>query len=386
MKKAKSILFKVKLTGNGIVNFDSVDQKRNFYGTNLQSRFGTKNNNNNVNYAKKRFYKKGTSLKDDGSEITNLDYIICISSDSLRHDIFKMDANNQSPNICHHNAILYSYIASPANIIRGYMFTNDGGNNTIRRKTSVTITGAQQTCDAHSTIEAFSRSGLKNSDINTVDNTFFYKEVVGDIKYEAFGSIDLMQMQFVSCDPVFDRYCFNPDLFELYKSFLQSKMSNFNSELGHYLQDGSSIDLAEYGFKFSDENIVQLTKEFFQRLLRLNIVRSGSYAKIEEIEYKLVYDCLEDKLGDDAGWESIRTKEDVNNLDFETKSYYTKTEDSEKLKRAEEINTQFIQNNLANKKAKAAAKAKEKAAKAKAKKLAEKEKAEAEAEAAKQNS
>jgi len=368
MDKVKEIIFKVKLKGNGVVNFGDKEDKKNYKRSNLNSKFGSRHDN--VNYANKNLYKNGSIfIKDkDGNdiELDDLSYKLVISSNSLRHDIFKMDAMNQSPNITHNEAILYSYIASPANILRGYMFTSKGAE-TIKRTTPITIVAAEQTCNAVSTIKISSRSGMKNIDPDKKDNTLYYKESVGAIEYATHGSIDLMGLQFVSCDVLFNRYSYNPDYFELYKTFLKSRIDNFDSELGYYMQKKSIIDIPEFGFKFSNENVVQLVKEFFQRLIRVNILRSGAYAKVVSVDYKLVYDAIEDTLEDEDNWVTIKSDSDINDIDFEFEEYYLKEEeDSERIEMAKKEKEAFIILKAEIKKKKEEKKAKEKAEKKKA--------------------
>lgn len=320
-KKVKNILFRTKLKGNGIVNFDSSDQKWMFNGTQLYNTMGTKHDN--TSYAKKKFYKKGEYINSDGKTIENLEYKISISSDCLRHDLFKDDVLFQSPNVINLPHLLYSFIASPTSLIRGYLFAEE--TETFKRKGALTITDAEQTCNAVSSIETFSRSGKKNSDSDKngkSDNSFYKKEVVGDIEYKAVGNIDLMQLQFVSCDQIFDRYAFNPDMFNIYKQFIKSKLPAFDSELGYYQINGSLVEIPEYGFKISEENILILVRELFERLFKLNITRKGAYAKVAELEYKLVYDVIDDTLEDENNWIKISNRDDINNINFEVESFY----------------------------------------------------------------
>lgn len=310
MKKAKNILFRMKLKGNGIVNFDSVDQKWVYNDTNLKSGMFTQFKN--TSYAKKKFYKNS-----DG----DLSYKISISSDCIRHDVFKDDVLFQSPNIINSEVLLHSFIASPASLLRGYLLTS---SETLKRKGALTITDAEQTCGAVSYIETFSRSGAKNTDTEKdgSDNTFYKKEVVGDIEYKSMGSIDLMQLQFVSCDQIFDRYAFNPDMFSFYKQFLKTKLPTFDSELGYYQINNSIVELPEYGFKMSDTNIEILVREMFERLLKFSIKRKGSYVETSELEYKIVYDVIDDTFDDADGWVSIKNRNDLASISFNTEEFY----------------------------------------------------------------
>ena len=341
-KKVKNVLFRTKIKGNGVVNFDSSEQRFMFSGTELHN---MKTRHENTNYAKKKFNK-------DGDKLT---YKLSISSDCLRHDLFKEDALVQSPNLINNEHVLYSFIASPASLLRGYLFADT--TETLKRKGALTITDATQTCNAVSYIETFSKSGKKLELEDKVegksDNSFFKKEVVGDIEYLAVGNIDLMGLQFVSCDKVFDRFNFNPDLFTTYKAFLKAKMPTFNSELGYYQIVGSTIEIPEYGFLIDNDNVILLVKELFRRLLSLNIQRRNSFARVSELEYKLVYDPIEDTIDSEDGWISLKTNNDIANVNFDIQQFYA-LEDLElaKTKRESiEADYQRRKNNDSEKKA-----------------------------------
>ncbi len=341
MKKAKNILFRMKLKGDGIVNFDSSDQKFMYNGTNLNH---MKTIHNNTTYAKKKFYRDGdkTSFK------------ISISSNCIRHDIFKDDVLFQSPNVINNEHLLYSFIATPASIIRGYLFANE--KETLKRKGALCITDAEQTNNAISYIETFSRSGLKNKDVEEIDNTYYKKEVVGKIEYETIGNIDLMQLQFISCDQIFDRFSFNPDMFNIYKQFLKTKMSSFDSELGYYQIKNSIVELSEYGFKMSDENIQLLVRELFERLLKLNIKRKGSYAETAVLEYKIVYDVIEDTFANENGWVTISNRNDLNAITFNVEDFYVQEDTNLAKEKRALIEADYNSRKLESKEKKAAKK------------------------------
>ena len=238
----KNVLLRLNIDGIGVVNYDSNDQKW-IMNQVKNSEF---NKHNNVSYAKKNFYR---------DEEDSLSYKLKISSDCIRNAIFAQDMIAQSPNISHNDMVLNSFIGDPNSMIRGYMFA-EKGKSALKRKSALTICDAEQTCNAQSYIETFARSGEKTTDENKADNTFFKKETVGEIKYGSIGSIDLQELQFVSCDLVFDRYAFNADQFNKFKAFLGTKMPNFVSELGYFQLKDSMIQIPEHGFKFSDENVV----------------------------------------------------------------------------------------------------------------------------------
>lgn len=328
--KIKHVNFEIKLKGNGIVNFDSGDQK---FLWNRESKEGNKNkfssaNDNNV-YAKKVYFR------DDSN---NLNYKIKISSDALRNAIFKMDAIATNPSISHHKSLLYSFIGSTMGLVRGYMFT---GEEIIKRKSPLTITAAIQTNNAESYMELHSRSGEKkiNNDTDEKDTTLFNKETIGDITYKAEGSINTQGLEFLSCDPIFDRYSFNSDDYNILKTFLKNTLPNFDGELGYYSLKSSVIDVAEYGIKLTNEQIVYLIKETLKRILALSIQRANAYVKLESLKIELVTDVINAK---NNVWVEIKTKEDVDNLDFDIEEYYVLADESSAKKQREDIENRLI--------------------------------------------
>lgn len=336
--KVKGVNFKIELNGNGIVNFDSGDQK---FLWNRESKNGNKNkftsvDNNNV-YAKKHYFR---------NENGELGYKIKISSDALRNAIFKGDAIATNPSIMHHKHLLYSFIGSTMGLVRGYMFA---GDETIKRKSPLTITSATQTNESESYMEFHSRSGGKQigNDSEKSDTTIFNKETIGDITYEAEGFINIQSLEFLSCDPVFDRYSFNADEYEILKTFLSNTLPNFDSELGYYKLNTSVIDVAEYGLKFNNEQILFLIKETLKRIFNISIDRANGYAKLNKLEIELVYDVLDSKNNTFVDISSIN---DIDNLNFEVVESYSKFDEEEAKKQREVIEKTIKEKNSKTKK------------------------------------
>lgn len=325
MKKVKHINFEATLKGNGIVNYDSGDQK---YLWNRESKAGNKNvftsADNNNNYAKKVYFKN-----EDG----DLDYKIKISSDALRNAIFKGDAIATNPSIQHHKTLLNSFIGSPLGLIRGYMFAD---NETLKRKSPLTITSAIQSNDAVSYMEFHSRSGQKkaNNDSDSKDTTLFNKEDIGNITYFSEGFIDVQELQFLSADPIFDRCNFNADDYELLKTFLSGNLPNFNSELGYYTLKTSAIDVSEYGIRLNNNNIVYLIKETLKRILSILIGKANAYAKIDSLKIQLLDNPIDAR---NTAWVELNSYEDIDNLSFEIEESYVLKDESEAKKQREDI-------------------------------------------------
>jgi len=349
-KNVKNVLIKLNIEGQGIVNFDSNDQS---YIWNKYVKDNSENGiiksyckGSNIQFAKKNWYK---------DENEKLNYKIKISSDCIRHNLYKDEIPFQSPNIGYFKDLLLNFIATPALLTRGYLFTEK--ENRYKRSTCLNITDAEQVCNAESNIEVFSRSGEKITDEILKDNTFFYKETVGEIKYQAIGNIDLMNLQFLSTDQVFDRFGLNPDYFNIYKTILKRNLPTFNSELGFYCINGSSNIMPEYGIKFSNEDVLYLIKYIFTKLLSFDITHLKSYAKFSSLEYKLVYDPIEDTFNNENGWISIKNRKDIEDINFIVEDFYVEKtyEDSINLRKKINEEVEKIKSEKrAEKKAKAA--------------------------------
>jgi hypothetical protein len=329
-KKVKHVNFELTLKGNGIVNYDSADQK---FLWNRESKKGNKNvfssSDNNNSYAKKHYFSDKNG---------DLSYKIKISSDALRNAIFKGDAIATNPSIQHHKSLLNSFIGSPLGLIRGYMFANE--KETLKRKSPLTITSAIQTNDSVSYMEFHCRGGEKLAPFN--------KETIGNITYSAEGCINLQSLEFLSCDPIFDRNSFNADDFDILKMFLSKNLPNFNSELGYYNLKTSAIDVSEYGFKLNNENIIYLIKETLKRILTISIERATAYAKLDTLKIDLIVDPLDSTKNQTI---ELKSLQDIDELNFEIYQFYSLSDETT-AKNTRDIIENEIKKSLESKKGK----------------------------------
>jgi hypothetical protein len=304
--KTKGIIFKLELEGEGIVNFDTVKQKwilNQYKGTkHLVENLG----NDNMSYAKKNFYK-------DGDDVS---YKIKISSDCLRNDMFKNDVLAQTPSISHNPVLLHSYLASPSTLLRGYVFT-DKSKDSIKRKSPITITDAEQTSNNLTVMDVHTTTTEKITKEDKDDKSglsLFSKESIGKVSYESKGSINLNQLQFMGCDAVFDRYSMNPDNYSLFERFINQRIKNYGGLLGYYKLKTSVNDIPELGVLFSESDIEFMTKEALKRILSIHIKRATAYAKTKVLKIKLVKDSIDDNFNTDDGWITLKTEADIDNL------------------------------------------------------------------------
>ena len=165
------------------------------------------------------------------------------------------------------------------------------------------ITDAEQTAGELSTIDLHTTSGAKRtkeSDDDASDTSLFYKETVGAVEYSFKGVINLADLQFIPISDTFDRMAVNPDDFEkLYRSHLESSVGSKVDDPGFYLIKSAVNAVPEEGVLLNPSQTALLVKEFFKRLLALNITRSASgYASLSGLQIKFVHDPITDKMDD----------------------------------------------------------------------------------------
>lgn len=362
MSKIKTIQFKLELEGNGIVNFDSKEQKWTHNSNNTPLKY-TKGDN--VNYSKKNFYKR---IDSEGKE--HLDYRIKISSDCLKKNIYGEDIIATSPNILHHDQILYNYISSPAALTRGYLFARK--TESLKRKGAISLTDAEQIGNAFPYLDTNSKGEFKpekTEEDDTSSNTYYNTENVGHMEYVSEGAIDLSALQLVSCDEILDRYSFNPDNFGLYKQSFDMHFGNVgNIKLGYHKLKSSVINLDERSILLSDDYVRIMVKKFLTDLLKLDIRKRKAYAKLKTLKIRLVDNPLKYTKSNEEGWVTISSEEDINNLvdDMSVYEFYEEVDQTvaiehrkvveDNIKDAKKIIESVKKVKASEKKAKAAAK------------------------------
>lgn len=315
-RKTKNILFRMKIEGTGIVNFDSADARWNVknYGNPASL---APYNNDNIKVAKSTYTFTG-KYDEEGKPIVKRN--LKISSDCLRHAIFENDYDVCNGRLMKNDALLATFISSPAALLRGYM--NASEDCTIKAKSAFTISPAIEDGSAIIVPEAGSTSGDKS------ETSFFYTETAGNTSYSAKGAISLKQLEFLSCDDFFERRGVKNSWVEtedglLNKAF-EVRYGRVPYELGIYTAMSKTLTnhIGEYGLHFDDDFRKMLVAELLKRMLSISISRSGAYAKISELEVKPVYDVLTDTFDNGDGWQELADEKDIQkfieSISFET--------------------------------------------------------------------
>ena len=322
----KSILIKGELSGRGIVNFDSKEQRW------ILMKHGIANGKleENIKLGKKVFAKTGKT-KEDGTEI--YDYKIKISAECLRKAIFDKDMDVVNGVLIQDPFILATYMLSPVGVMRGYMFASK--SNSFSRKSPLTITDAVQVNNAKSELEIGSTTGERS------DTSMYFSEKAGDMLYSYNGQIDIKQLQFISADPFFDRLAINSDLIDSGETdviFNTHYGKNGKVKYGLFSSMGkfSSNAYGEYGIKLSNELCEVVIKRTLKNILSMNIARNNAFAATSSLKIKLVDNIIGvgQKMSDEENWIELKTEADVDALKLNNLfNFFEEADDDEKKQR-----------------------------------------------------
>mgnify|MGYP000886153413 FL=1 len=369
----KQVFFKLKLSGNGCVNFDDSAKQAE-----LLSKLGILNGKTtgNIKLAKKVI--SDTGKKDEkGNPI--YDYKVKISADCLRHHTFEHEVDVVTPAVQMLDTMYCNYLLSNVGITRGYMFalSSDVGKS-LKRKSPLTIVDAIQTNGAKSQMfEVGTTSGPRTY------TSLFSCEKVGEIEYSTHGVIDLKTLSFISADEKFDRMGLYTEWIDngLIDKVMKSHYGeNAQYETGFFVSNAKYLTntFAECGVHLGDNVVTQLVRYILRSLLGIDIRRNNAWARAVSLEVKIVNNPLEDTFNDESDWKQV-DEDYIDSLEIKCDDFYHKATEEE-TKELVEINEKYLQNS--NDKKAAKEKKKEEKRQKQAAKEAEKEaaaKAEAEA-------
>lgn len=311
----KQILFKLKLQGNGVVNFDSKEQKYMLYKTDNGPAYEVLKNDNGK-FAKKSFVQIGE--KEDGTPLFHSR--LKISSNCLRHAIFEKDSPiTLSQALVTQNDELFAFfVSSFLGLTRGYMITNQQKQSFIRAS-ALTITSAEETSGATPHLEMYNCKqidGLQKREDEKGATSLFYSDTVGDTTYECKGFIDLAQLSFLSCDEQYGRVAFKPEWIEgehplMEKMFQKHYNGNAPFTIGHFSSTLGSFGegISEYGIKFDNTFVRWMAEQLLLRIGQLHITRASAYANACSLECKVVPNGF--STFDDNGWVLLQSIEDI---------------------------------------------------------------------------
>jgi hypothetical protein len=273
----KSVDFKIKAVGHGVVNWNGP--------TTLTGDSGKTVDNHTL--PKLRGYTNLTGkIKDETGykykkEATDIDFKktpLYISQNCIRHHLFK----EQSFDL--HFAgekNLEKVLASITGLIRGYVVPS----SQCKRTSPLLIEDFVDQL-GNGNFEQFGQAGERDS------SSFFSKTTFGDTEYLSYGSISIEQLQFISLDKKFDRasMIIKEDQGEEVAATVQNFIKQLNPSLNpvatfhsNYVRKGTIFEEGECGVLLNDDAIKAIIEHTLSRIADLSIRQAKGYMYVDEI-------------------------------------------------------------------------------------------------------
>lgn len=325
-ENVKTIGLRLELEGDGIVNADSSDQKDVIIKLGLGSNMDY--SCKNYQFAKKNFYKDSEG---------NPYFKYKVSSECLRHEIFKETMPDSNPLIKSIPQAFYPMLAMPDYIIRGLCFAEDK-DNSVKSKSKLTLTDAEEVTSGHNYVpmEIHTRTGYKKTgngisvaddEEKKKDTTVYNIEVLGHKTYKSYGFINLSELQFIPDDPMFDRMSLAVEdgsaEARIYLDALKRNMVNLDPSFGYYTKKGryGGDEVAERGILLNQESVNMLVKRTLKNILDIQIMRRNASLKTTKLYITV-------NTADGISNEIELTKENLNDFTFNyAQEYFEADED-----------------------------------------------------------
>ena len=285
----KSVDFKIKAFGHGVVNWNGP--------TNLAQENGTTVDNHTL--PKLRGYSNlsgkvkdtgytnlSTKVKEDTGykypkEATDINFTknpLYISQNCIRHHLFR----NQAYDIHYaKDSTLEKVLASITGLIRGYVVPA----SQCKRTSPLLIEDFVDQL-GNGNFEQFGQAGERDS------SSFFSKTTFGDTEYISYGSISIEQLQFISLDDKFDRKSMTIEAGqgEVIAKSIQDFIQSLNNDLSpkatfheNYVRNGTIYEEGENGILLNDDAIQILVETTIEKLRGLSIRQAKSYMYVDEM-------------------------------------------------------------------------------------------------------
>lgn len=273
----KSVDFKIKALGHGVVNWNGP--------TTLTGDDGKTVDNHSLpklrgytNLTGKVKDETGYKYKKQATDINFKETPLYISQNCIRHHLFREQAFDL------HFASdknLKNVLASITGLIRGYVVPASQC-----KRTSPLLLEDFVDQLGNGNFEQYGQAGARDS------TSFFSKTTFGDTEYISYGSISIEQLQFISLDKKFDRAAMviKEGEGEVIAAELQSYIKSLNPSLNpqaifhkNYVRRGTIFEEGECGILLNDDAVKSLVDETLDRLANLSIRQAKGYMYVDEI-------------------------------------------------------------------------------------------------------
>lgn len=273
----KSVDFKIKALGHGVVNWNGPTTLTGDDGKTVDNHTLPKLRGY-TNLTGKVKDETGYKYKKQATDINFKETPLYISQNCIRHHLFREQAFDL------HFASdknLKNVLASITGLIRGYVVPASQC-----KRTSPLLLEDFVDQLGNGNFEQYGQAGARDS------TSFFSKTTFGDTEYISYGSISIEQLQFISLDKKFDRAAMviKEGEGEVIAAELQSYIKSLNPSLNpqaifhkNYVRRGTIFEEGECGILLNDDAVKSLVDETLDCLANLSIRQAKGYMYVDEI-------------------------------------------------------------------------------------------------------
>lgn len=323
----KSVDFKIVAKGHGVVNWNGSPTLQILVD-------GKMKKVSNHSIPKLRGYTNIEGKWDDGKpkyktpeDIDFIENPLYISQNCVRYHLFKNDNFNlQDPELAEN---MDKLLCSLTGLIRGYVIPK----KEYKRTSALLITDFNSTAETakNGNFEQMGRSGSKEKEETKSgadkSTSLFSKTTFGETMYDAYASLSIEQLQFISLDDQFSRQSMKVnsekesiELASKIAKYLQTIGNNQNVEATYhrnYVRKGSVFSNekhGEAGILLNEEAIDILVHQVKHLLSNLTIRQGKGFMYIDSLEM----DYNDSNLAKDM----FRIKRDISTINNTKKSKY----------------------------------------------------------------
>lgn len=207
-----------------------------------------------------------------------------ISQNCIKSEIFRSFTYGlKEVSLANVDEVLQSLVG----LVRGYVIAE--GSTSLKRKSPLFLEDFVAEEGTKLNYEQFSQSAARN------ETSIFSKHTVGEVKYTAFGSINIEDLQFLPLEDSLGRSCYREviteneghSLAEAITSYL--KTLDFNGDKypeaifsNNYVRINAVSKAGEAGILLNDDAISLLVEEVLSLIRELYISRSRAYVEVKD--------------------------------------------------------------------------------------------------------
>ena len=276
----KSVDFKIKALGHGVVNWNGPTTLTGDGGKTVDNHTLPKLRGY-TNLTGKIKDDTGYKYKKEATDINFKETPLYISQNCIRHHLFR----DQAFDIHYANEKkiddLTKVIASITGLVRGYVVPSSQC-----KRTSPLLMEDFVDQLGNGNFEQFGQAGARDS------SSFFSKTTFGDTQYESYGSISIEQLQFISLDKKFDRAAMvisgnqGEEVATAVQAFIQSLNTDLNPTATfheNYVRNGTIFEEGEAGILLNNDSIQAVVEYTLKQISELSIRQAKSYMYVDEI-------------------------------------------------------------------------------------------------------